>query len=106
MDKSYLIEIDKFFNEPKTATQFRIKKFNRDNRLCYYDSIDLTGKGITEERLELFFKLFTRAGFETEIKTHTFFGIYDPSRMTELIEIYPTDEELLKKDLLYKKFKI
>lgn len=96
----FTIDIDKFFTEPKTATQFRIKKYNRDGQLCYYDSIDLTGKGITEEQLELFFKLFTHAGFETEIKTHTFFGIYDPSRTAELIEIYPTDEELLKKDLL------
>lgn len=80
------------FTEPKTATQFRIKKFNRDNQLCYYDSIDLTEKGITEEQLDLFSDLFTRAGFEIEVKTHTYFGIYDPSRMAELIEIYPTDD--------------
>lgn len=103
MDKSYLIDIDKLFAEPKTATQFRIKKFNRDNQLCYYDSIDLTGRNVTEEQLKLFSKLFIRAGFETEIKTHTYFGIYDPSRMAELIEIYPTDEQLLEKDLLWKK---
>lgn len=96
----------KLFTEPKTATQFRIKKFNRDNQLCYYDSIDLTRRGVTEEQLDLFSNLFSRAGFKTEIKTHTYFGLYDPSRMAELIEIYPTDEQLLEKDLLYKKYKL
>ena len=99
-----LLPIEKLFNEPKTATQLRIKKYNRDGQLCYYDFIDLTGKGVSEEHLELFSKLFIRAGFETEVKEHRFFGIYDPSRMAELIEIYPTDEELLKKDLLWKKY--
>lgn len=98
-----LLPIHTLFTEPKIATQLRIKKYNRDGQLCYYDSIDLTGKGVSEEHLELFSKLFIRAGFEPEIKTHTYFGIYDPSRMAELIEIYPTDEELLKKDLLWKK---
>jgi hypothetical protein len=39
------------------------------------------------------------AGFVTEIKKHTFFGIYDPSRTVNLIEVYPTDEELLQREI-------
>lgn len=90
------------FNTPREAIKLEIKKFNRDNQLCYYDSVDLTCKNINDEQLEIFVKLFSSAGFTTNVKKHTYFGIYDPTRMVEIIEIYPTDEELLQRELMLK----
>lgn len=98
MSKYYTFADD--FGKARTAIKLEIKKFNKNNQLCYYDSVDLTCKNITDEQLEIFVKMFSSAGFITNIKRHTYFGIYDPSRMGELIEIYPTDEELLQRDLL------
>jgi len=40
------------FNKVRTALKLEIKKFNKENQLCYYDSIDLTGKGLDEETAE------------------------------------------------------
>lgn len=91
------------FGKPREAVKLEIKKFNRDNQLCYYDSVDLTCKNVTDEQLEIFTRLFSSAGFISNIKRHTYFGIYDPTRMAELIEIYPTDDELLQRELLFKK---
>lgn len=85
------------FTKARTASKLEIKKFNREGQLCYYDSIDLTGKGFTDLQVETVSKLFISAGFKVCVKTHTYFGIYDPSRNAQLIEIYPTDEELIKK---------
>lgn len=82
---------EEYFATPKTAVKFTVKKFNKHNQLCYYDSADLTGKDFTDAQLEIFSSLFSSAGFKTEIKKHTYFGIYDPSRFAELIEIYPND---------------
>lgn len=91
------------FSETKTAIKLEIKKLNRNNQLCYYDSIDLTGKGISDEQLSIFTTLFTSAGFITNIKKYTYFGIYDPSRNAQLVEIYLTNEQLLEKEFkLYK----
>ena len=99
-EKYYSIDFD--FGKPNTATKLEIKKFNRERQLCYYDSIDLTCKGFTDLQVETISKLFISAGFKVDVKTHTYFGIYDPSRNAQLIEMYPTDEELLKRDLLWK----
>lgn len=56
------------FGKPREAIKLEIKKFNRDNQLCYYDSVDLTCKNVTDEQLEIFVKLFSSAGFTTNIK--------------------------------------
>jgi hypothetical protein len=100
MSKYYTFADDFDFGKARTAIKLEIKKLNKNNQLCYYDSVDLTCKNITDEQLEIFVKMFSSAGFITNIKRHTYFGIYDPSRMVELVEIYPTDEELLQRDLL------
>lgn len=94
---------DQEFDKIKTAKTLEIKKFNKDNQLCYYDSIDFTGKNIEPEMIA---NILIKAGFKASIKSHQYSGIYDPSRMAELIEIYPTDEELLKKELMYKSIKL
>jgi hypothetical protein len=89
-----------FADKPRTALKLEIKKFNRKEQLCYYDSVDLTCRDVSEDVLEIFSQLFVSAGFKVEIKTHTYFGIYDPSRMAELIELYPTDEELIRREFI------
>lgn len=93
---------DNEFNKIRTAKKLEIKKFNRENELCYYDSLDLTFKGIDDKSLEVFSKMFLNAGFKVDVYEHQYQGIYDPSMVAKLIEIYPTDEELLRKELLYK----
>lgn len=85
-------------NKIKTALKLEIKKFNKENQLCYYDSIDLK----SEENIELISRLFTKAGFKVDIIKTQYTGIYDPTRASKLIELYPTDEELLRKELRYK----
>lgn len=100
-DKYY--HIDSHFGEPRTSKTLTIKKFNKENQLCKYDSIDLTCCKIDDKALNLFIKMFESEGYKTEIKERTYFGIYDPSRMAELIEIYPTNEELLEKDIRFLK---
>ena len=91
----------KDFGKPRTATKLKIKKFNRNDKMCYFDEVDLTGEGFNEAQLAIISKLFLSAGFKTEVKNITYFGIYDPSRMVELIELYPTDEELDRKERAY-----
>ena len=103
MERNEVFKLMGEYNKPRTATKLEIKKFNKNNQLCYYDSIDLTGKDFTEKQIELFSKLFVSAGFKVDVYNHTYFGIYDPSRIGELIELYPTDEELLKTELRWKK---
>lgn len=90
------------FNKIRASLKLEIKKFNKENQLCYYDSIDLTGRGLSEENIELFAKLFTNTEFKIDLKKSEYTGIYDPSRGVELINLYPTDEELLRKELRYK----
>lgn len=86
-------------NKIKTNLRLEIKKFNSDNQLCYYDSIILKD----EESFELISKLFTKAGFKVNLIRTEYTGIYDPARTAELIYLYPTDEELLRRELRYKK---
>ena len=105
MENKYYTFADDFEKE-RTAVKLEIKKFNKDGQLCYYDSVDLTCKDVSEEALEIFSRLFISAGFKVEIKKHTYFGIYDPSRMAELVALYPTDEELTKGSLIYNKTKL
>ena len=105
MENKYYTFADNF-GTPRTAVKLEIKKFNKEKQLCYYDFIDLTCKDVSDEALEIFSKLFVSAGFKVEIKKHTYFGIYDPSRMAELVEIHLTDEELLRRKLIYNKSKL
>lgn len=104
MEKYYHFE-ESFYKE-NTSIKLEIKKFNKKGQLCYFDSVDLTCKGLTDEQIELFCKLFSSAGFKVDVKRHVYFGIYDPSRYADIVEIYPTDEQLLKTELLYKANKI
>ena len=80
------------FGKARTSIKLEIKKFNKNNQLCYYDSIDLTCKNFTGEQIEIVSKLFTSAKFKVDVHRYTYFGIYDPIRSVNLIEIYPTDE--------------
>lgn len=91
-NKYYSMFLD--YSEPKEAIKIEIKKFNKYNQLCYFDS-----KDFTDEQINLITNLFSSAGFVTEIRRHTYFGIYDPSQTAELIEIYPTDEQLLQTEI-------
>ena len=101
------LEISKMmkdFNKVKTAKVLTIKKFNKLNQLCYYDRIDLTFKEIDDNCLKIIVELFENAGYKTTIKETTYQGIYDPSRVGELIEIHPTDLELLEKESRFAKY--
>ncbi len=87
------------FAKTRTSVKLEIKKFNKENNLCYYDSVDLTCKNFTDEQVEIVSKLFTSAGFKVDVFKYTYFGIYDPSRNVNLIEIHPTDEQLLEREI-------
>ena len=89
-----IFEIMREYSKPKTATKLIITKLNRDNKICYYDAKDLSCKDFTDEQIKIISELFLSAGFKVEVKTHTYFGIYDPSRDAEIITLYPTDEQL------------
>lgn len=91
--------MDLNYGEPRTSIKLEIKKFNRNSQLCYYDSVDLSCKNFTDEQIEIISKLFISANFKVDIGKHTYFGIYDPSRVANLVEIYPTDVELLEKEM-------
>lgn len=88
------------FNKINTISFITVKKLNNNGQLCYYDRIKVD---FGEKELKTVKNLLEKAGFKVDTITHTYTGIYDPTRIAELIELYPTDEELLKKELLYKK---
>lgn len=86
------------YSKIRVSKVLTIKKFNKLNQLCYYDRIDLTMKDVDENATKIIVELFENAGYKAEIKENTYQGIYDPSRFGELIEIYPTDLEILEKE--------
>lgn len=86
------------YSKIRVSKVLTIKKFNKLNHLCYYDRIDLTMKGVDENATKIIVELFENLGHKIEIKENKYQGIYDPSRVGELIEIYPTDLEILEKE--------
>lgn len=86
--------------EPKTAITIEIKKYNRKDELCYFDSICLVSRDVGKDTVGVIEELFKHAGFEVKVIERSYFGIYDPTRYAEIIQKYPTNEELLERELI------
>jgi hypothetical protein len=57
MEENYTnIHLD--FMKQQEAVKIEIKKFNKNKQLCYFKSKDLTGKGFTDEQIEVISNLF------------------------------------------------